>query len=296
MTLDVVPYELGDLVPAAAGAVVLADPRTLPPPGLYPDVPHDVYLDWEAASATRLKELRRTPAHLRAALEDPIDKRDFLIGRAAHTAVLEPQLFESRYVRGPEGDRRTKAVQKAWDDLAERFPGAILLKPADYDLALEIRAAVHAHDEAACLLSEAVHTECSATWVDRATGVRCKARADALLTKARILDLKSTADASEEGFARSIHDFGYAIQAPFYLDGFAEVGFETEEFVFVAVEKTRPYAVAVYRLGERTIEHGRQRTRELLQTYAWCQRERVWPGYPGGIRVIDQPEWAFRRN
>ncbi|MQA91210.1 MAG: hypothetical protein GEU90_13420 [Gemmatimonas sp.] len=58
----VVHYELGDLVLPDAGGLVLADPRIPPPPGIYPDVPHEVYLDWEAASATRLKQMRRPPS------------------------------------------------------------------------------------------------------------------------------------------------------------------------------------------------------------------------------------------
>jgi hypothetical protein len=64
-------------------------------------------------------------------------------------------------------------------------------------------------------------------------------------------------DASPSGFARSIATFRYHVQASHYLTGLHGA----ERFVFIAVEKTAPYAVAVYELDAAAMaagdEHGR---------------------------------------
>ena len=41
-----------------------------PEPGIYPGVPMDEYLGWDCASNSRLRRLRRSPAHLKAYLDD----------------------------------------------------------------------------------------------------------------------------------------------------------------------------------------------------------------------------------
>jgi hypothetical protein len=46
-------------------------------------------------------------------------------------------------------------------------------------------------------------------------------------------------------------------------------------FLFVAVEKEAPHAVAVYRADPEIIEVGRKKYRAALQLLKWCQESRA---------------------
>jgi exodeoxyribonuclease VIII len=203
---------LGESRPAAI------DP---PEPGLHANVANDTYHRWRGASQSRLVMLRdKSPAHVHWAMEHPEEATPAMqLGAAIHVAVLEPGLFEGRYVRDIEGDGRSKAVKEARAELrANCVPGAVFLKAADYDTCLAVRDAVAAHPIAKALLDGP--TERSAVWRDKETGALCKARFDQLTNGVPALtDLKTTADASPEAFARSIYRYGYYLQAAHYLSG-----------------------------------------------------------------------------
>ena len=62
-------------------------------------------------------------------------------------------------------------------------------------------------------------------------------------------DIKSTLDAREASFSEgSFDDYGYYRQAPFYLDGLVELGFEVDDdhFAFVAVEEDGAHDLSVW--------------------------------------------------
>ena len=105
---------------------------------------------------------------------------------------------------------------------------------------------------------------------------------------------RTCVDASSGGFSRSIANFGYEIQAAFYVDGIRAVTGMELPFLFVAVEKEAPHAVAVYRADPEVIEVGRKKYRAALQLLKWCQESGSWPAYqPGGeIELISLPRWA----
>ena len=65
-------------------------------------------------------------------------------------------------------------------------------------------------------------------------------------------------------------------------------------FLFVAVEKEPPHAVAVYRADPEIIEIGRRKYQAALQLLKWCQESGTWPAYQpaGEVELISRPRWA----
>lgn len=147
-----------------------------------------------------------------------------------------------------------------------------------------------------------------------------------------VVDLKTCEDASLEGFAKSIANWRYDVQHPYYLDGLrqalkqsgdqapvegaAELSAywvdqatgtlcrcrpdfwrgEPKHFVFIAVEKRPPYAVGVYVLDAESVDIGRAQYRADLDRFAECVRTDTWPGYGDKIQTISVPAWHANKN
>lgn len=103
-----------------------------------------------------------------------------------------------------------------------------------------------------------------------------------------IVDLKTTLDASPAGFAKSVAKFRYHVQRAHYSEGF-DIG----NFVFVAVEKTPPYLVAVYVLDEQAEIKGQELRDRDIQLYMDCLENDFWPGYSEDIEELSLPNWSL---
>ena len=95
-----------------------------------------------------------------------------------------------------------------------------------------------------------------------------------------IVDLKTTMDASPDAFARTAANFNYPLQAAYYVDGLQAAGIASPDavtsFVFLVVEKTPPYGVAVYTLPEDAIEPRSQPVPECaLDLRGRCRHEHL---------------------
>jgi hypothetical protein len=270
-----------------------------PAPGVYPGVPSETYHRvWRAASNSTLKHLKRSPAHMREYIQNPPEDTAALItGRAVHTAILEPDDFSARYGCCPEGMNRTRAADKAlYAELQLKYGPDNLLKFDEYQTAVAVRDAVLNHATAKAITASHREVELSLRFDDVISGVRCKARPDCHtpeIAGGTLWDIKTTKDASPRAFERSIFDMGYHRQAAFYLDGAAALGLPAQHFVFIAVEKVAPFAVALYRLTEGAIDAGREELKRLLATYAECEQNQRWPGYSDAVVDIALPAYAW---
>lgn len=147
-----------------------------------------------------------------------------------------------------------------------------------------------------------------------------------------VVDLKTCEDASLEGFSKSIANWRYDVQHPYYLDGLREALLQgnceppaegaaelsaywidkatgvlcrcrpdfwrgkPNHFIFIAVEKKPPYAVGVYKLDDESVDLGRAVYRHDLARYAECKATDTWPGYGDKIQTISVPGWHANKN
>lgn len=173
-----------------------------------------------------------------------------------------------------------------------------VLSAEQWDQLHRMRDAVMAHPAACALLTKVPgKAELSVYWNDPATGVLCRCRPDWWREDDVLVDLKTCEDASPEGFAKSMANWRYDVQAPFYLDGVRlATGRKPRGFVFVAVEKKPPFAVGVYVLDSESLELGRAQYVADLRAYAECLRTDTWPGYGDKIQTISMPAWHANKN
>lgn len=189
-----------------------------------------------------------------------------------------------------------------WSDVlaewTENNPGRIVLSPEVWDQLHAMRDAVHNHPAAHALLTSVPgEAEKSVYWIDPTTGVLCRCRPDWWRDDYVLVDVKTTDDASPEGFAKSMANWRYDVQAPYYMDGVKlATGRDVKAFVFIAVEKKPPYAVGVYVLDSASLELGRAQYQHDLRVYAECLANDNWPGYGDKIQTINMPAWHANKN
>lgn len=274
-------------------------------PGIYPDIPNVFYHESGIGiSKSDLDLIHRSPAHFVAAKAEPRKETPaMLLGMVAHSAILEPDLFSSRYVVAPKFDRRTKQGKE--DAAAFEFEainsGRTPIEPEIYEAALGMRDAVYAHP-AKRFLAGPGQAEASLYWYDtevlEACGCVpdyqfCKARPDWLRWDGLIVDIKTTDDARPEAFRHKIDKFRYHVQAPYYSDGVMSViGEALQGFVFLVVEKEPPYGISTCILDSGWLDIGRAVYKADLQRYIECRKANHWPSYAQEVTVIDLPKWA----
>lgn len=261
-----------------------------PTPGIHFGISMAAYRAADGISQTDLKQVGISPHHyLSAITEDKPEPTDAqVIGTIIHSAVLENDL--SGFVVAPKDyDGRTSEGKK-WkatqtkpvidSDVKKNIDGMIL--------------SVKNHSMASRLLyGDQAKREVCAWKVHEPTGLLRKARADVLTQDKKemttIVDLKSVqrAGAKEAEFSKSIFNWGYEVQAAWYLDIF-----EASFWCFVVVEKLPPYAVACYALSPESIAIGRGKYERYLATIKQCRDSGVWPAYGNELTTISLPEWA----
>jgi len=236
-----------------------------------------------------LREMRRSPRHYRYRLENPReDTTGLAIGRATHTAILEPERFALEYAVF-EGKRR---AGKEWDAFEAEHAGRTILKASEFAEVLAMRDAVREHPIAHARLSNGLPEE-TVTWTERINGVdlACKARPDYI--GASIVDLKTTKDAGSNAFGRTSARFGYHCQLAWYRRGVrAAMGRELAMHL-VAVESEAPHDVAVYRIGDDALYAADEEINELLERVAACRITDRWPGALELENELSLPSWVY---
>lgn len=240
-----------------------------------------------AISNSLLVKVLRSPAHALSYLQGTQETTTAMeFGTALHCAVLEPDLYAQKYAAF-DGDRRTKEGKATYEALLAY--GKTIIKAEDAAAIEVMRMSILAHPSAGKLLRNG-QAEQSIFWTDEDTGEECKCRPDYLLDEI-VVDLKSTDDASPQGFARSLAQYKYHMQAAHYLEGTCR-----NRFIFIAVEKKPPYAVAVYEIDALSLDKGQADRRRALSYWKDCKKLGVYPAYHDEIMPIGLPVWAFKEE
>ena len=260
--------------------------RDLPADGLYRDMPASDYYRLPRVSKSALDKLARSPAHMRAPSVE--ETRAMRIGKALHALALEGI---APLVRPEFSGKGSVAARAEWDAAHE---GQTIISEDEAAQVHGMAAHIAMHPVAGPALRRADGiAEVSILWTCEQTGALCKSRLDWLLPGI-ILDVKTTADARPDAFARSVATYRYEVQAAFYLQAAASAGVPAEHFIFVVVENAPPYAVALYQLDDAALEQGRRLYLRDLETYQRCAERDEWPAYPTDIQTLSLPRWAYR--
>lgn len=211
----------------------------------------------------------------------------FDIGTCVHAMVLEDG---KGMVRGPETRRG-----KAWTELYEEAQanGGTLLTATDYDLARNVADSVLFHPAGQRMAGDTTINEASFFAADPTTGLKIKCRPDSFWdAKGVVYDLKTCQDASPRGVSKDMVSYNYAIQAAFYLHCLQQAGHKVDQFVFVNVEKSAPYAVSTSTLSPEYLAWGKHQMHLTLAKIAKANEVQYWDtGWSDTTNVVVLPRW-----
>ncbi len=268
------------------------------PLGIHFELKDSVYRDDPGVAQSDLKLMAISPAHCKAKLDDLDEDQDTearVFGRAFHARLLQPELYDSLYILKPDEYDGRKKEWKEWKE--KEAAGRELLSKEDHRRINGMR------DR---LLSHSTFKQAYESWDSEVsvfqefdvsgTLVRVKGRLDLVPREGRaIVDLKKTqvGKAHVTQWGKQVGNWGYYIQAPYYLDLFnAATQSDRSAFIHFAVEDRYPHEVGCYILDEEAMSFGRMKYQTLLIKLADCVNSGIWPGYPEHPVKISLPQWA----
>ena len=246
----------------------------------------------ELSRSTAWSLLQSCPAKVRYDMNNPKPSSPALvIGSGFHTATLEPEKLDDEFAVKPseiDGQGpRTKHYKEAFELMQKSEPDKQWLAPADYDLILEMAGSALDNPVLRHYMAD-INKVVEGTGYFEMEGAKCKVRPDLYIPGAGVvIDLKSTQDASNRGFTKSVRQFGYLFQACWYMHALRLLGEKPKQFVFIAVEKTAPYAPAAYTIKESDINKQFSNMERACQLWATCQSSGIWPGYSDMVETLD---------
>lgn len=183
---------------------------------------------------------------------------------------------------------------EAWKAFESANSQRIILTEKELIPARAMARAVREHPASKALLRDG-RAELPMFWTDPVTGLDCKGRVDWTNEREHIIvDLKTARDVSPRVFSRQAERLGYALQAAFYADGYAQLHDGIEPAVYVvSVESVRPHDVIVYEVESDTLDIGRTAYLALLQRVRECVLADEWPGQAPNVVPFELPPWAL---
>ena len=255
----------------------------------------------QAISKSKLDAARKSGKHLHDMLYGPPRESTaaFDFGTAFHAGVLPGEDFSKVAVRMPKSI--TSKATKAGKEFAKEHEGKIILNHSDSYALDQMMLSVSEHPAASGLLNGELKGKSEQSFFCKDTGeteLELKCRPDFMLDDGSlIIDIKTTTDASPNGFKKSLANFRYHVQAAWYLEVVEKAtGRRPEAFIFVAVEKQRPFSTAVYVADEECIRIGMEQAREDLMNIAKWKNTGIYPGYSSQAEMISLPKWMLPRE
>lgn len=263
-----------------------------------------VYHSRPELSSTEARLILESPAKYRWKKDHPPliePSKKFDIGSAVHSKVLgigyEAVVIPDNILASNGAVSTTAAKEFVANARAE---GKIPLKSSEFQPIADAAEAVLAHKGARQLFMQPSNAEVSVFSTDPETGVEVRGRFDFLPTNtatsapSRVaVDLKTTRDASPDGFTKAIVSYQYDVQHAWYVDALRFDTGEAAELVFVAVEKDPPYLVGVYQLPVIWKRMGHRKAAEARRIYADATATGMWAGYDDGVQLLSPPNYVI---
>ena len=211
----------------------------------------------------------------------------FALGSAVHANLLEKE--RNLVVKGPK-TKASAAFKTLKENLTE---DQILLTEVEYNVANCItRGALENPICASHLNNPERLNEISIFVEDPVSGLMLKTRPDLMIeSEQTVYDVKTTQDASPNGFLKECLKYGYFLQGAHYAYTCKLAGYDIKTFSFIACEKTSPYVSHVHVMGSDIMRWGMNQLHKTLATIAKAEKDSNYGTDWGDYTVMEKPSW-----
>ena len=272
---------------------------TLPEPGIHFDVDPRKLRRWPALSYSRLKKMRRTPAHGVWDAANPSEPSAAMLAGNVTDILVTGGDIDDHLLIAPKRERR-KNVDKEWwtaFEAAARLQDRRVVKADQFEKGRAMAEAVLAHPEARRYIEGLGAFQVGI--LGEIDGHPCKALADWIGEHPDdrgpcAADLKTTKNAGPgyHGFRREVGIFAYHWQAALSRDLLSQHDAASWRWVWICVESFGSHEVAVWEAPAACLKDGRDEYRKAVAAYAACVENGEWPGYPVETMMM---EWRANR-
>ncbi len=215
-------------------------------------------------------------------------------GSLIDTLLLDQERFDDKYAICPETYVNDTGDEKKWNGNANdckewlrQHKNKNIIKEKKIDEAVAALKRIRQDEIIANVLTASrFQVMVIGDYHDEKTGIiiPCRALIDLLPPDESIVDLKTCRSAQHEAWKRQIYQFGYHIQAAFYLDLYNSAMPDDKriEFIHILQENFSPWETGRRMLSEEFLTIGRVNYEYALRLYCKCLATKTWPGYDDG--------------
>lgn len=220
------------------------------------------YFNHPALSCSDLKLIRRS--FYQFLNKKSLKTKALTFGSAFHKAVLERDDFSSEFKIMPNFDKRTKLGKEKYEEFISAFSDFKLLSFSEARILAKLKKLIHSHSVFKAVFNSDDKI-IEKPFFSTLEGVEVKCKPDIFAPSLGIaIDVKTTEDASKNGFLKSVIKHSYYLQASLYTYILNQNGFNIKNFLFVVVSKS-DFMVGCYELDE--LETGLSEARKIINDY-----------------------------
>jgi hypothetical protein len=232
---------------------------------VFKDIPNKDYHAGVGVSSSFIRRFGESQLHAIEHQQETTPAMEF--GTAAHSLLVEGREAFNKEVWVMSGSPYTKAYKE--EKVRQESNGRIVLKEGDAITIFRMKDKM-IYEGNAYLDAKGKVAESSFYWYE--DDVLCKCRPDLICPpldnpnskdEIVIVDYKTTQSVEPYTFAKSVKKFRYDLQAAYYRRGMEAAGYKVTDFMFVAQEKTYPYASKVFRMTKEQMDFGWS----IMETY-----------------------------
>lgn len=220
-------------------------------------------------------------------------------GNAAHSLLLEPAQFGSRYAVKDKIDGRTKEGKAYNEQFALTVGTKEVIDSECYANLITMVDAIKAHPEYKSNVSNFKVDVEHEIFVEL-DGTPFKAKPDIVVGLGTdnpiIFDYKSCQNCDPLHFRKDVVNLRYYIQDALYK-GIYEAKYGVKpRFVFIPQEVDYPENIAFYELGAADTSAGLRELNRAVREIKHRLETNNWKPYAGGIQQLEMPTWFYTRQ
>lgn len=254
--------------------------------GIISNMSNGDYHAQSGISSTAVKSVyKKTLAHWKG--ERRVQTSAFSLGSAVHALLLEED--RDLLIKGPK-TRNSKAFAELQENAEQ---DQIVLTEVEYHVAHRMAQETLKNKSCADILRHQDRKNEVSIFVEcERTGLVLKTRPDLYICEEKsVYDVKTTQDASPDGFSKECFKYSYDLQAAFYLYVCNLADIFLDRFSFIAIEKSAPYCSHMHVVSPELLANATERMHTTLKIIAEANENEDFGTGWGNYSVLELPKW-----